>query len=517
MKRIPGKKNGTSQRIPNLDNFKHGSQIETFAGLVLTLLLVLANASSASAATYTVVNNSDSGAGSLRQAILEANGSVDNDTIVFDSSLAGQTITLTSGEIQILGGNGSLTINGLGADRLRISGNNQSRVFFIQVNTTVAINGITVTGGNGVGVFPDMGGGIANSGNLTLSNLIVSGNSTAQGGGIYNNGTMTLTNGTITGNAANLNERYGGGIFNSGNFTLSNSTVRGNVASCGAGFFNDFGKTAIVNSSTLNNNSADSCGGGIFNGGNLTAINSTLSGNTASLGGGIFAVDSTPTTTLINLTLSGNSASDGGGIHNRNILTVKNTIIANSLSGGDCSTQNPITVDHSLVKDGSCDVQNGVNGNKTGDPYLCPLADNGGLTKTFALWITSPAINAGNNALIPAEMMTDQRGGNRIVNNIVDIGAIESRPPSADFVSVSGRILTTKGYGIAQAIVSLTMPDGEIRIARSNPFGYYNFDNIPVNQIYNPIVKQKQFMFSPPPLHVLDTVRNFDFVASANP
>src|SRR5688500_7257691 len=48
--------------------------------------------------TMTVLNNFDAGAGSLRDALKHAH---DGDTIVFDESLAGQTITLTSGDLDI--------------------------------------------------------------------------------------------------------------------------------------------------------------------------------------------------------------------------------------------------------------------------------------------------------------------------------------------------------------------------------------------------------------------------------
>jgi hypothetical protein len=54
-----------------------------------------------------VLNNADSGAGSLRQAILDA---TDGDTILFDNSLLGQTVTLTGGELLITK---NLTISGV--------------------------------------------------------------------------------------------------------------------------------------------------------------------------------------------------------------------------------------------------------------------------------------------------------------------------------------------------------------------------------------------------------------------
>src|SRR5437773_7884855 len=111
--------------------------------LSLKLLATLVSASfclQASAATITVINTSDSGAGSLRQAISDSSS---GDTINFDSSLNGQTITLTSGELLI---NKNLTITGPGADQLAINGNAASSVFHIKSGVT--ISGLTITNGN---------------------------------------------------------------------------------------------------------------------------------------------------------------------------------------------------------------------------------------------------------------------------------------------------------------------------------------------------------------------------------
>src|SRR5438067_6338665 len=90
--------------------------------------------------TLTVTNNHDSGAGSLRDAIGHAK---DGDTIVFASSLTGQTIALTSGELAI---SKSLDIEGPGADKLAVSGNNKFRVFdVVNQGLTITIAGLTIT------------------------------------------------------------------------------------------------------------------------------------------------------------------------------------------------------------------------------------------------------------------------------------------------------------------------------------------------------------------------------------
>src|SRR5262249_9535270 len=92
--------------------------------------------------TFTVLNNTDHDDGSLRPAITAA---ASGDTINFDPSLAGQTITLTSGELAI---NKSLDIEGLGANRLTISGNDASRIFDVtDAGVTVTLAGLTISHG----------------------------------------------------------------------------------------------------------------------------------------------------------------------------------------------------------------------------------------------------------------------------------------------------------------------------------------------------------------------------------
>jgi hypothetical protein len=103
--------------------------------------------------TFTVTNNNDSGTGSLRALIAAA---ASGDTIDFSSKLKGETITLTSGELLITD---SVTIDGLGANQLAVSGNNASRVFEVATGLNVTISGLTITQGYAL----EQGGGILNT------------------------------------------------------------------------------------------------------------------------------------------------------------------------------------------------------------------------------------------------------------------------------------------------------------------------------------------------------------------
>src|SRR5207248_7807597 len=84
----------------------------------------------ATAATLTVTNANDKGSGSLRATITNAKS---GDTIVFASSLNGQTITLTSDQLTI---NKNLDIEGPGASLLSISGGDTNRIFNINEGLT---------------------------------------------------------------------------------------------------------------------------------------------------------------------------------------------------------------------------------------------------------------------------------------------------------------------------------------------------------------------------------------------
>ncbi|PKB63843.1 MAG: hypothetical protein BZY80_05370, partial [SAR202 cluster bacterium Io17-Chloro-G2] len=293
-------------------------------------MLFFAQSGTAYAATITVNTTSDvsadDGECSLPEAITAANsdtasgamtgecaaGSGD-DTIAFSVTLPG-TITLTSGELPI---SNNLTINGPGAGSLTIDGNASSRIFSVGSGVTVSITGLTLTNGNDL-----RGGGIFNFGDLTLTDITVSGNTAISvslrgGGGIHNSGTLSLSNSTVSGNTSSS---IGGGITTEriATLTLSNSTVSGNSATLlgggGGGIFN-FGGTLSLSNSTVSGNSTPrfASGGGInHRAGTLSLSNSTVSGNTASAGGGI--VIRRGTVTLSNSTVSGNTASAGGGI-----------------------------------------------------------------------------------------------------------------------------------------------------------------------------------------------------------
>jgi len=231
--------------ITNLNSFTSANKI-TFTGTQSTTLNVTIDdqghtpAPSMSAntsapinvcvASVAVTNTQDSGAGSLRQALLDVcdGGTISFDTAAgqaFDPATAPHTITLTSGQLAITK---SVTIIGPGARQLTISGNNANRVLGIGSGVTASISSLTMTAGN------DAGGGIVNNdGNLTLSSCAVTaGNSSASGGGVVNTNSLTIADSAITNNTAASD---GGGVWNQGALTIRNSTISNNTTTTGDG------------------------------------------------------------------------------------------------------------------------------------------------------------------------------------------------------------------------------------------------------------------------------------------
>jgi hypothetical protein len=337
----------------------------------------------------------------LRQALLDSH---DGDTIDFDPSLKGQTISLTSAELVI---NKSITISGLGPNFLAVSRAQNApafRIFNLMPGRSVIIQDLTIS--NGLASQFGCGGGILDEGSsLSLINCTVSGNSTdGTGGGICAdaNATLTIESSTLSGNYAG---DYGGGLANNGTLTINNSTLSDNRGEFAAG--------AILN--------------GFDGDASLTVSNSTLSGNTTQLhGGGIFNGGQS---TISNSTLSGNSGATAGAIVNRlATLDIKSTILNRGELGPNISNDSGTVTSHgyNLSSDDGGGVLNAAGDQINTNPLLGPLQNNGGPTFTHQLLPGSPAIDAGDPNFTPPPFF-DQRGPgfDRVVNGCIDKGSFE--------------------------------------------------------------------------------------------
>ena len=369
--------------------------------LFLQLTAVIYFISALPTSTVQAADFSVNNAAALNNAIRDANNEIDNpgaDTITLsaDILLTGTLSSITS----------AINLNGNG---YTLDGNTSYRVLEVANTGDLTINNLTIS--NGL-VSNDGGAGILNSGTLTVNFSSLTNNSatTAFGGGGINNinGAVTINNSTFSENTADV----GGGIRNSG--VLS---------------------TLIINNSTFSSNFA-TFGGGVsnVNGGFLTITSSTFSGNLAE--------------------------SAGGGVRNDGTLHFSQTILANSLSGGDCSnTGNISTNSLNLIEDNSCSPA------FSGDPNLDKLADNGGPTQTHALLSSSIAIDK-----VPSGGV-DQRGALRNFDgddsgdtgNEGDIGAYEYRETisvgDCAGTALEGQhtLLFTNGYSVT---ITVDISDG---------------------------------------------------------
>ena len=431
--------------------------VSSQAALALGVGLALTPATQA--ATFNVTNLNDNGAGSLRQAIADANGAAGADTITFQPGVTG-TIGLTTGQLSITD---SVSIQGPGSAVLAVSGNNASRVFYLYNNATtlnVTISGLTVTGGNA-----GIGGGIVDfDENLTLDAVTISGNNaTGDGAGLWADGfsmNLTIRNCEISGNTSGDD---GGGIYvedTGGPLLIQNTRIMNNHATGSGGgiYLYDPDNDVTIEDCTISGNTAGAQGGGIYlyspDAGEFTIRRTTLSGNSAVDGGGLFLYSPDHLGVIENCTISGNQASGkGGGIYLYNLynfgirnttitgnsagsgggifveasgLDIENSIIANNtvrdLANGVAGSFN---LRYSLVEDPTGATINNVAGNKLNqDPQLGPLGNNGGLTQTHLPARTSPVVNAGN-AGFAAPPNTDQRGLPRVANARIDMGSVE--------------------------------------------------------------------------------------------
>jgi len=348
-------------------------------------------------------------------------------------------------------------------------------VLTVGAGVSAELSGLTITGGhavyNGSDYETGNGAGIYNFGDLTVSGCIFTNNNAAHdGGGIYNaeDARLTVTDGTtFTRNSAD----FGGGIASRGELTVSGgSNISYNTSATYGGGIGNAAGILTVTSSTLSYNSAATYGGGIYNswemtisdsvlsynsaengGGILTVYGevvigeSTLSGNSATrfarnsatgLGGGIYNADGN--LTISGSTLAYNSASTGGGIASYHNTSSTTSILYNSLvaqnflrnsdppSPSDLDGTFDLGSSYTLIGDGSGGLD-ASNGNLVGTPAspldakLGPLQNNGGPTSTHALLDGSPAIDAGDPAILPAP---DQYVP-RVVGGLIDIGAVE--------------------------------------------------------------------------------------------
>ncbi len=335
------------------------------AGLpVLVLVLLLAAANSALATNRKVTSAADSGPGSLRQMIA---ASIAGDSIDFDSSLNGQTITLTTQ----LGIARDITINGPGYNNLAIRGNDQTRIFEIASGHTVTISGLRlgngkVQGADGVNRgedcqdivvagqvvghhavltpatagLPGKGGAILNAGQLTITNCVLENNNATGGAGgnarpfsFYCANPVLPTLIEYYGDSGSGGNGEGGAVYNDGTLVVRGCTFENNSAN--GGIVGDTWKNSLLGEA--NDRSGDGgggLGGAVANRGQLTIQECTFHQNTAR-GHDVLALGSAGVLHYPEANIGGNGGVGyGGAIFSSSATVVRNSTFAENHAVG---------------------------------------------------------------------------------------------------------------------------------------------------------------------------------------
>ena len=428
-------------------------------------------------ATLTITNSTIStNTGLLGGGIFNSGGTL----VATNVTISGNTAADDGGGVY---GNGTLTFTNstISTNTAAFDGGGIHSSGGILTVTDSTISGNTAFGDDVEG--GGLGGGIFGIGG-SVTNSTISGNTAGNdGGGIHNTGTLTVTDSTISENTAQDGD--GGGIHNNATLTVTGSTISENNAfSLGGGILSDTG-TVTVASSTISGNSATTSGGGIYNqAANLIVSNSTISGNLGILGAGGMYNHIGGILTVTNSTISGNAGDIGGGIGNEGTVAATNVTISentSSLLAGGIYAQGAETLVNAIVAGNTTLIGPEINGpvetettsvigvpvGKTLADILVPagLADNGGPTETIALALVAgnPAIDTGTSAACAAASVNalDQRGFARPV--ACDIGAYEAQPPTvAAHANVSASATSAAGAGVTYSPPAGTDEQGGI-------------------------------------------------------
>ncbi len=314
------------------------------------------------------------------------------------------------------------------------------------------------------------------------------------GGGIF----CSNSSPTITGNVIkNCSAEYGGGAIFCHNYAspiIKNNILNDNYAVWyGGGIFARYFCTPIIRNNTITSNDCRYLGGGIYLADNSHAIiiSNWIEKNVCEdlAGGAIYYfVNSNPT--IANNFIVGNCAYSGGSaimaegsagkiinntimgneiintsVYSSALAIYSNPLIANNLimdnegvglytGAGSSPTIHNNNIWGHLVGNytGTLPDQTGQNGNISEDPLLGAL-----LPEPFTIYElepNSPCRDAGSIDDLPVGLVFDYDGNERVVNDIVDIGAQEYH-----FIAVP------QDYNVIQAAINIANNGDEILVS----------------------------------------------------
>ncbi len=361
--------------------------------------------------------------------------------------------TVLSGD---LGGDDTTDASGVVTTTANIAGANAYHVFWLDgvngapITQTTRIDGFTVTAGQANGSYPhNYGGGLYCAGNSsgkacspTIANLNFSGNTASRGGAMADFGSTSgvsspsLINVTFSGNSATVSGgamyNYGAGGVSSPN--LVNVTFSGNSAGNTGGAMYNYGGGGGVSSPNLvnvafSNNAATFGAGAMHNYGNSgvsspSLLNVTFVGNAVTGGGGGGAMNNDGNSggicrpSLVNVVLWGNTATNGGQLYNVNAAPIISYTLTPSTAAAIYNASSTITWGMGNITDTATFT--------TADIFVD--AANGDLR----LAAFSPAIDAGDNTVVPVGVTTDLVGNPRFYDDRVMRDRGSGSPPLVD-------------------------------------------------------------------------------------
>lgn len=396
------------------------------------------------------------------------------------------------------------------------------------------ISHCTITGNtaaNGGGLNNASSGSPAVPGNLTIVNSVVSGNtSTSSGGGLQNFSTSTINiEGSLFTDNQSGGTTGGGAIQANGIVRISNTTISGNRAPGGTGAgIQSNGGDQILTNVTITNNTSTNNGGGIHRASSVAGLfvrNSLIAGN-------IGLAESPDVTNITNGTfvsqgnnLIGNVGTSTGWI-GTDVINTDPQLTPLGFHGGSTmthallSSSPAINAGSNCVLDLSCMVNNPPVSLKadqrgaaryggtvdigsyeanaehkaflpsavSGQPYELTLVPSlGSFTYTlssggFADMTFSPETMISGTPSIPgafdSSVLITGSAGTATIGYKLNV-LNDSR-----LIPVSGRVLTANNTPIGNVSVSLTDLAGNSFVTLSNPFGYFQFNDVPKGNIY---------------------------------
>ena len=362
------------------------------------------------------------------------------------------------GRVVYVAGNANVTLDNLTLTHGEHSGNGAGIYTTGDITVTNSIiAGNTSTGGVSAGLYlsgvhtgvlsnssfadnhslPSVdGGAISNDDDILWLDHVdfINNSSGRQGGALSNSGTTIISDSLFYSNTAYT---FGGAIYNNGQLTVTHTTVDSNLAATGhGGAFHSSGASdgqAVFINSTISNNSSEGTGGLSHAAGHMTLENVTVSGNTSTNAsvGGISSWAGAVAITITHSTISNNAGGAGVNLTSSGTGSLTNSIIEGASGQDACGTVSGYTSGgYNLSNDASCTFMDASGDLTEVTLYLLPLADNGGPTWTHLLLLTSPARNAipyGTNGC-GTTYQYDQRGYPRPIESSCDIGAVEISP-----------------------------------------------------------------------------------------